>query len=385
MKRYLLAPGPTPVPPEVLAAMSQPIIHHRTPQFSALFAEAAEGLKRVFQTQQDVLILAASGTGGMEGAVTNLLSPGDEVVVVNGGKFGQRWLKLCAAYGVRVHEVVVEWGEAVEPAAVEACLRAHPGVRAVLMQASETSTTALHPVETVARLVQRSDTLLIVDGITAVGVLDLPMDRWGVDVLVTGSQKALMLPPGLAFVALSERAWARTKGAELPRFYFDLTREREALRKRTTAWTPAISLIVGLREALRLIEAESLPGVFARHARLAEATRVGVERLGLRLLAPRAPSPAATGIWLPEGVDGARLVRFLRDEMGVTMAGGQDHLTGKIVRIAHLGHVGAFDVIVGIAALEMALARFGHPVAAGQGVGAAQGVLKDEWQGSGTG
>jgi aspartate aminotransferase-like enzyme len=364
----------------VLAAMSQPIIHHRTPQFSALFAETAESLKGVFQTQQDVLILAASGTGGMEGAVTNLLSPGDEVIVVNGGKFGERWLKLCAAYGVRVHEVKVEWGEAVEPAAVEECLRAHPGVRAVLMQASETSTTALHPVEAIARVLQRGDALLVVDGITAVGVLDLPMDRWGVDVLVTGSQKALMLPPGLAFVALSERAWARTKSARLPRFYFDFARERESLRKRTTAWTPAISLIVGLREALRLIDAEGLPAVFARHARLAAATRAGAEGLGLRLLAPRAPSPAATGIRVPEGVDGVRLVRFLRDTMGVTMAGGQDHLTGKILRIAHLGYVGAFDVVVGLAALEMALTQLGHPVPLGQGVGAAQAVLKDEWR-----
>ena len=385
MKRYLLAPGPTPVPPEVLAVMSQPIIHHRTPQFSALFAEAAAGLKTLFQTQQDVLILAASGTGGMEGAVTNLLSPGDEVVVVNGGKFGERWLKLCAAYGVTAHQVTVEWGEAVDPAAVEACLRAHPGARAVLMQASETSTTALHPVEAVARLLQRGDTLLVVDGITAVGVLDLPMDTWGVDVLVTGSQKALMLPPGLAFVALSERAWTRTKQARLPRFYFDFARERESLRKRTTAWTPAISLIVGLREALRLIGEEGLPRVFARHARLAAATRAGAEGLGLRLLAPRAPSPAATGIWVPEGVDGARLVRFLRDEMGVTMAGGQDHLTGKIVRIAHLGHVGAFDVVVGIAALEIALSRFGHRLPYGRGVGAAQAVLQEEWAEAGGG
>jgi aspartate aminotransferase-like enzyme len=379
VKRYLLAPGPTPVPPEVLAAMSQPILHHRTPQFSALFAEATAGLKELFQTQQDVLILAASGTGGMEGAVTNLLSPGDEVVVVNGGKFGERWLKICAAYDIRTHEVAVEWGEAVDPAAVEACLRAHPGVGAVLMQSSETSTTALHPVEAVARLCRDRKTLLVVDGITAVGVLDLPMDRWGIDVLVTGSQKALMLPPGLAFVALSERAWAQTRRARLPRFYFDFAREREALHKRTTAWTPAISLVVGLREALRLIAAEGLPQVFARHARLAAATRAGAEALGLRLLAPRAPSPAATGIWVPDGVDGARLVRALRDEMGVTMAGGQGHLTGKIVRIAHLGHVGAFDIVVGLAALEMALSRFGHRVSLGRGVGAAEAILREEW------
>lgn len=379
MKHYLLAPGPTQIPPEVLAAMSQPIIHHRTPQFSALFAEVGRDLQALFQTAQDVLILAASGSGAMEGAVTNLFSPGDEVIVVNGGKFGERWTKISRSYGVVVHEIPVEWGRAVDPAAVKATLDAHPGTQAVLMQGSETSTTVLHPVEEIATLLRGRDVLLVVDGITAVGVLDVPMDRWGIDVLITGSQKALMLPPGLAFIALSARAWEYNRRAKLPRFYFDFARERESLKKQTTAWTPAISLIVGLHTALRLIRAEGFPQVFARHARLAAATRAGAQGLGLELLAPEAPSPAATGIWVPKDVDGARLVRYLRDEMGVTVAGGQDQLAGKVVRIAHLGYVGAFDVVVGIAALEIALSHHGHPVVFGRGVGAAQGVLKDGW------
>ena len=379
MKRYLLAPGPTPVPPEVVAAMSAPVVHHRTPQFSTLFAEVERDLQSLFQTTQEVMTLAASGTGAMEAAITNLLSPGDEAIVVNGGKFGDRWMKICAAYGVVAHEIAVEWGEAVEPAAVLGALDARPEARVVLMQATETSTTVLHPVEEIAALTRERDTILVVDGITAIGVLDIPMDRWGIDVLVTGAQKALMLPPGLGFVALSARAWEQTRRARLPRFYFDLARERAAVAERTTAWTPAIGLVVGLRAALHLIHEEGLPQVFARHARLAAAARAGVGGLGLRLLAPRAPSPAATGVWVPDDVDGARLVRYMRDEMGVTVAGGQDRLKGKVVRLAHVGYAGAFDVVVGIAALEMALSRFGHHVQFGQGVGAAEAVLEGGW------
>jgi aspartate aminotransferase-like enzyme len=377
IKSYLLAPGPTPVPPEVLAAMALPVIHHRTPQFGAVLAEVQEGLRELFGTAREVLVLAASGTGAMEGSVTNLLSPGDEVVVVNGGKFGERWTKICQAYGVRVHEVVVEWGRAVLPAAVAAALDEHPAARTVFVQASETSTCALHPVPELARLTRQRDTLLVVDGITAVGVLDLPMDRLGIDVLITGSQKALMLPPGLALVALSERAWAATERAKLPRFYFDFRKERKGVAERSTAWTPAISLVQGLRVALGLMRAEGWPALYARHDRLARATRAGATALGLRLLAPAAPSPAATAVFVPDGVDGAALVRYLRDRMHVTFAGGQDQLKGKIVRLSHLGYVGTFDVITGLAALELALAHLGASVTFGRGVGAAEAVLAE--------
>jgi aspartate aminotransferase-like enzyme len=376
LKKYLLAPGPTPVPPEVLLAMAQPIIHHRTPQFEAVFAEVQSGLQRLFQTRQDVLILASSGTGAMEAAVINTTSPGDRVIVVNGGKFGERWGKIAAAYGLQVTELKVEWGQAVEPDAVARALREYPETRLVLTQASETSTTALHPVEAVARVTRGSDALLVVDGITAVGVLDLPMDALGIDMLITGSQKALMLPPGLAFLALSERAWAAAGASKTPRFYFDLKRERDNQRLHTTAWTPAISLVSGLHVALKMMFDEELANVYARHERLARATRAAAQALGLRLVAPTCPSPATTGIFLPDGVPG-KLVGYLRDRVGVTFAGGQDQLKGKIVRIAHLGYIGSFDVVTAIASLEMGLAAFGHRLAFGTGVGAAQAVLME--------
>jgi aspartate aminotransferase-like enzyme len=376
LKKYLLAPGPTPVPPEVLLAMAQPIIHHRTPQFEAVFAEVQSGLQRLFQTRQDVLILASSGTGAMEAAVINTTSPGDRVIVVNGGKFGERWGKIAAAYGLQVTELKVEWGQAVEPDAVARALREYPETRLVLTQASETSTTALHPVEAVARVTRGSDALLVVDGITAVGVLDLPMDALGIDMLITGSQKALMLPPGLAFLALSERAWAAAGASKTPRFYFDLKRERDNQRLHTTAWTPAISLVSGLHVALKMMFDEELANVYARHERLARATRAAAQSLGLRLVAPTCPSPATTGIFLPDGVPG-KLVGYLRDRVGVTFAGGQDQLKGKIVRIAHLGYIGSFDVVTAIASLEMGLAAFGHRLAFGTGVGAAQAVLME--------
>jgi aspartate aminotransferase-like enzyme len=376
LKKYLLAPGPTPVPPEVLLAMAQPIIHHRTPQFEAVFAEVQAGLQRLFQTREDVLILASSGTGAMEAAVVNTTSPGDRVLVVNGGKFGERWGKIAATYGLTVDEIKVEWGSAVEPETVARALRAHPDTRLVLMQASETSTTALHPVEAIARLTRQSDTLLVVDGITAVGVLDMPMDALGIDILITGSQKAMMLPPGLAFLALSERAWKATTTAKTPRFYFELKRERDNQRLHTTAWTPAISLVSGTHAALKLMFAEGLEAVFARHARLARATRAAAHALGMRLVAPECPSPATTGIYLPDGVPG-KIVGYLRDKVGITFAGGQDQLKGKIVRVAHLGYIGTFDVITAIAALEMGMSAFGRTVEFGAGIGAAEAVLME--------
>jgi aspartate aminotransferase-like enzyme len=377
IKRYLLAPGPTPVPPEVALRMAEPIFHHRTPEFSRIFAETREGLRRLFRTRQDVLQLASSGTGAMEAAVANLLAPGEPVIVVNGGKFGERWSRICGSYGIPVEEITVEWGRAVRPQQVTAALERVPQARALFVQASETSTTVRHPVEEIAPLTRERDCLLVVDGITAVGVYDLPMDRLGIDVLVTGSQKALMLPPGLAFIALSDRAWARAERRRLPAFYFDLLRERKSQAENTTAYTPAISLVVGLREALRLLEEEGLENVYRRHELLARATRAGIRALGLELLAPDSPSPAATGFYLPEGVDGARLARYLRDRMGVTFAGGQDRLKGKILRIAHLGYFGPFDIVTALGALEMALRRFGVRVELGAGVAAAEAVLAE--------
>ena len=384
LKRYLLAPGPTPVPPEALLAMAMPMVHHRTPQFSAIFRAAAEGSKRLFGTSQPVLMLAATGTGGMESAVTNTLSPGDAVVVVNGGKFGERWIELARTFGLEVESIDVEWGTAVDPAAVEKALRARPETKAVFVQASETSTTAFHPIAQLAEVTRNRETLLIVDGITSVGVVDMPMDATGIDVLVTGSQKAMMLPPGLALVALSEKAWAFQKKAKLPRYYFDLARERKNLAEDTSAYTPAISLVIGLNAVFDLIERTGgFPEVYRRHRILAQATRAGVEALELKLLAPTAPSPATTGVYLPEGVDGGKFTKYLRDIMGVTVAGGQGKLKGKIVRLAHIGYVDTFDVVVGIGAVAMALAKFGHAVQFGHGVAAAQRVLVEMYGGAG--
>jgi aspartate aminotransferase-like enzyme len=376
IKKYLLTPGPTPIPDEVRSAMAEAIVHHRTPQFSKIFNEVREGLKVLFGTVSDVLVLAASGTGAMEAAVTNLFSPGEKVLVINGGKFGERWLRICRSFGLQVVEIKVEWGKAVKIETIEENLHDHPDIQGVLIQASETSTTALHPIRDIAKIT-RTGPLFLVDGVTAVGVLPVAMDEWGIDVLVTGSQKALMVPPGLGFISLSDRAWARTEKAKLPRFYFDLALERKSQAKGTTAFTPAISLIFGLRAALKKILEEGPDRVYARHERLARATRAAATALGLRLLAPENPSPAVTGIFVPENMDADQLLDYLRDRMGIIFAEGQDQLRGKIIRIAHVGYMGAFDVIVAVSALEMGLKRFGFPVKFGQGSAAAQEVLME--------
>ncbi len=378
-KNYLLAPGPTPVPERALLAMAQPMIHHRTPQFSAIFKEAATLLKDVFRTKEDVLILASSGTGAMEGSITNFFSPGDEVITVNAGKFGERWGQIANVYGLKVHEIKVEWGDPVDPSEVKALLDANPAVKGVFCQASETSTTVAHPVKELAALTKDKDCLLIVDGITAVGVFDVPMDDWGVDILVSGSQKAFMLPSGLAFAAVSQKAWKFNETAKCQRYYLDFAKEKKNIAKDTTAYTPAVSLIIGLREVLLMMKEEGIENVYKRHNRLARATRAAMTALGLKLLAPDAPSDATTGVYVPEGVDGAALVKYMRDTMGVTMAGGQDHLKGKIFRVAHLGYVGNFDVIIGVSTIEMALKKFGHDVKLGTGVGAAQEILMEEY------
>ena len=379
-KHYLLAPGPTPVPERALLAMAQPIIHHRTPQFSEVFAEACQLLKFVFQTEQDVLILSSSGTGAMESSIVNLFSPGDEVIAINGGKFGERWGKISEVYNLNVHWVNVEWGKAVDVSVIKGLLDKNPNIKGVLSQASETSTTVTHPVRELAELTKKSDCLLIVDGITAVGVTDIPMDKWGIDALVSGSQKAFMLPPGLAFIALSEKAWKAAEKSKCPRFYFDLKKERKNLAKKTSAYTPAVSLITGLRETLLMMKEEGLDNVFARHERLARATRGAMEALGLKLLAPQNPASSATGVYLPEGLDGKKFVKYIRDELGVTMAGGQDHLEGKIIRIAHLGYIDTFDIITAVSAIEMALEKSGQKIALGKGVGAAQKILLEGYR-----
>ncbi|HEX6173744.1 MAG TPA: alanine--glyoxylate aminotransferase family protein [Candidatus Binatia bacterium] len=376
IKHYLLSPGPTPVPNEVALAMSETMIHHRTPQFNKVFDQARQGLKKLFATKNDVLMLASSGTGAMEASVANLFSPGDRVLVINGGKFGERWLNIANAFGLNPVELKVEWGQAVRVDAVEKQLKAHPDLKGVMIQASETSTTVLHPVREIAKLTKNGP-LFLVDGVTAVGVVSIPLDEWGLDVLVTGSQKALMLPPGLGFIALSDRAWERTKQATLPRFYFDLNLERKNQQKGSGAFTPAVSLIFGARASLEMMQREGLDRVYARHARMSRATRAAATALGLKLLAPDNPSPAATGVYLPDGIDADQVLDYLRDHMNITLAEGQDQLKGKVIRIAHVGYMGAFDVITAVAALEMVLRKFGVELPFGKGVAAAQEVLME--------
>lgn len=374
MKRYLLAPGPTPIPPEVLQVMAQPIIHHRTPEYEVLFADVRRDLRLLFQCKNEVLMFAASGTGAMEGAVVNTLSAGDRVVVVRGGKFGERWAEICEAYGVRVLPVDVPYGKSVDPAALAAALKSQPAVKAVFATHSETSTGAAHDIQAVAAIVRETAAILIVDAVTSLGVMDLPMDAWGVDVVVAGSQKALMLPPGLAFAALSDKAWALVPGARLPKYYFNFAAERKAIEKNQSAYTPAVSLVVGLRESLRLILAEGLPNVFARHDRLARATRAGVQALGLELFAEH-PGCACTAVKAPAGIEGGAIVKGFR-QRGITIAGGQGSMKGKIFRIAHMGYVDGFDVLTALTALEFVLADLGYPVKLGEGIRAAQRILQ---------
>jgi aspartate aminotransferase-like enzyme len=377
MKEYLLTAGPTPVPERVLLAMARPMLYHRAPAFTECLKEAQDGLKWLIQTKQLPLVLAGSGTVGMDAAVCNFLHTGDKAVVIRGGKFGERWGKICQAYGIECVFVDVEWGKSVEPKAVAEALEKNPGVRAVYATASETSTATKHDLEPIAKIVgAKDDVILCVDAITAVGVYDVPMDKWGLDVVCVGSQKALMLPPGLAVVAVSDKAWKANERSNLPRFYLDLVRERKSQEKGETAFTPAVSLVVGLRESLRMLKEETLEGVFHRHERLAKATRAATGGLGLELLSS-SPVNSVTGIRVPNGIDGSAVVKQMRTRYGITIAGGQDHLKGKIVRIAHIGYFSEFDIITAISGLEMTLSDLGYGIRPGSGVAAAQATFAE--------
>ena len=379
MPKYrLLTPGPVAVPERVRAAMARTLLHHRAPAFLPVLEEVRENLKRVFQTERDVLILTGTGSAGMEAAVANALSPGDKAVVVRGGKFGERWAELCDAYGVETVCIDVEWGQAVDPVVVRDAFDAHPDARALLVQASETSTGVYHPIEELARIVREDDTrLLFVDGISGVGVHDLPMDAWGIDVLVSGSQKSWLLPPGLAFVALSERAVVAVERGTSPRYYLDLRKELAVQPGNQTAFTTSVSLIAGLQEALRMILAEGLPRVLRRHEVQARMTRAAMQALGLELYAPDSPSFACTAVRVPEGLDGKALIKHMTERYAVTVAGGQGQAAGRMFRIGHMGDVDVFDSITAVVAIELALADLSYPVKIGEGTRAATQVLRE--------
>ncbi len=378
MKKYqLMAPGPTPVPSEVMLAMARPMIHHRTPEYEALFVEVRAGLKRLFQTAQDVIPFACSGTGVMEAAVVNTLSAGDTVAVVTAGKFGERWLEICRAFGLAVVELKAPYGESIPAERVAETLRQTPAIKAVLTQHSESSTGVLHDVRAYAAATRGTEAILIVDAVSSLGIANVEMDAWSIDVVVAGSQKGLMLPPGLGFCALSEKAWARTASAKLPKYYFNIVEERKTVAKNEAHFTPAVSIVIGLREVFRMLEAEGWPNVFRRHDRLARATRAGAEALGLQLFAKATPSPALTAVVAPPGVDGETIVERYAKSHNITIAGGQGSMKGKIFRLGHMGYAAEFDVIAALAALEQILAELGQPVDFGAGVRGAQKVFAE--------
>ncbi len=376
MKKRLFTPGPTPVPETVALKMAAPIIHHRNPEFREVMARANRNLKYVFQTEQPVLTLTCSGTGGVEATFVSLFSPGDTIVSVNGGKFGERWVTMPRAFGMNVVEIKVPWGTAVRPDQILEALRTNPGTKAVYLVHSETSTGTATDVREAARLIHaNSDAMVCVDGITAIGAHELRFDAWGIDVCVTGSQKGLMIPPGLAFVALSRRAISMMESSRTPRFYFDLKKALHAYEKDDTPWTPAVSLIVGVDAALEMIRAEGIENVWKRHERLAHALRAGIHAVGLRLFSS-APSHAVTAVWLPEGMDWKSFNRSLKVENGITIAGGQDDFAGKIFRVSHLGYYDELDMVTVMAAVERSLADQNHRFDLGSGVAAVQRALR---------
>ncbi len=376
IKRYLFAPGPTPVPPKILAAMSMPVIHHRSTDFVPVLKSVKKGLKWLYQTENDVLILCCTGTGGMVGSVNNFFSSGDKVLVINSGKFGERWTEICRVYGLQAQEIEVKWGYTIKPEMVEDALDKDPEIKGVFVQATETSTGVYHDIKALGNVVNKKDnTLFIVDAISALAAHDLRTDEWGVDIMVGGSQKGLMLPPGLSFVSISEKAWNKSEKARSPRFYFNFKKEREAQAKNQTNFTSAVTLIIGLNESLNLMQKEGLGNMFKRHEKLASATRQAVTAMGLELYSKESPSNSVTAILAPEGLDGQEIYKNLRDRYGITSAGGQGKARGKIFRIAHLGYADTFDIIIAAAGIEMVLAGMGYPVKLGIGVAAAEKYL----------
>ena len=373
-KSYLFTPGPTPIPSDALLAMTQPIDYHRSKNAVALIKDVLEKLKHVFQTENDVLFLTSSGTGAMDGAVANLLCRDDKVIVIRSGKFGERWAEICEAYGVKVIPIDVAWGDSVAPETVKSKLADHPNVKAVFATLCETSTGALHDIEALARLTQSGPTLLVVDAVSALGADDLQMDNWGVDVVVSCSQKGLMTPPGLAFAALNRRAWEAVEQSNLPKYYFDFRKAHQRGLEGSVPYTPAITLLTALQCALNHICAEGIRNTIARHKRLALATRSAIKAMGLPLFAT-SPANTLTSIRLPEEIDGKAFIKLMREKHGITYAGGQGDLSGKIVRIAHLGWMNENDIIVAVSAFERGLAEAGYDVSLGAGVAAAQEVF----------
>jgi aspartate aminotransferase-like enzyme len=380
-KQYILTAGPTPLPPRVSQVMAEPILYHRAPAFVEIYASVLERLPRVFQTENEVLCFAATGTGAMESAVANLVSTGESAVVASCGKFGQRWAELCDAYGADTVHLEFEWGTKVDPERLDQALgELDAPARAVYVTQSETSTGVVNDVRLLNEVAVAHDSVLCVDAVSGLGAVELPQDEWGVDVVVAGSQKSLMCPPGLAFASVSDRAMARAAENPRGRYYLDWERAAAGQKEEppNSAFTPAVTLFRALDVALELIFAEGLESVYTRHALLARAARAGVEALGLERFGPDDENAnVVTVARLPDDIDGAKVPKLMRDSYGVTIAGGQGHLKGKIARIAHCGYYGAFDIVVALTALEMALRDLGHDAEPGSGVAGAQRVFAE--------
>jgi aspartate aminotransferase-like enzyme len=371
-KQRLLTPGPTPLYPKAVQAMMGADIHHRTEDFRNLYFSVLTDLRTVMGTSHDVLILAASGTGAMEASVTNCFSPGDRVIVCSAGKFGERWIELNKAFGLDVLVLAAPYGQVVQPATLEKALAENPGVQGVFVQASESSTGAAHDIRAMGEIVKRAPAIFVVDAITGVGTMPLDIDGWGLDLVIGGSQKALMIPPGLAFLSISPKAWACMETARLPRYYFDLRREKKNAAKGESSWTPATSLILGLAEVLKYIKTLGMDNLVDNAQQLAAATRAACMALGLELFAPDSPSGAVTAVKAPQGLDSSVIVKDFRQRFGSIIANGQGEMKGQIFRIAHLGYFDIADLFALVAELELILEARGVSVKLGSGVAAVQ-------------
>jgi aspartate aminotransferase-like enzyme len=371
-KNYLMAPGPTPVPTDILLEGAKDTIHHRTPQYLEIQKKAIDGCQYLFQTKQPVYILSSSGSGAMEAAVANLINPGDKAISVNSGKFGERWGDLCRAFEADLDEIKLEWGSMVKPEQIKEALEKNPDTKAVFTTLSETSTGTVHPIKEIAEIVKDYEAILVVDAISGLLAQPLKMDEWGIDVVVTGVQKGFMMPPGIGLISASEKAMKVINENKNNKYYFDL--KAYAKKYPDSPWTPPINLVYQLAKSVELLQEETIEGLWERHELMAKATRKAMEAMGLELFAEN-PGNVLTSIKVPEVVDGKKIVSFLRDNWGVTFAGGQEHLKGKIIRIAHLGYMSQFDVIIGISALEMGLKKFGYDLELGSGVKAAEEVF----------
>lgn len=376
-KIRLFTPGPSPVLPAALKAMSEPIIHHRSADFIAVVEEVRQGLKELFETKQEVLLLSSSGTGAMEGAVVNLFSPQDKVIVVQAGKFGERWSGIAKAFGLNVVALDIAWGQAPTVEQIKKVVKDHPDAKGICIQACETSTAVDFPLEAIAAFTRTQKALLIVDAVSYLGVSPLKMDEWGMDVVVAGSQKGLMLPPGLAFACFNDRAWEQTKHSKLPKYYFNYAKELKAIGENQTAYTSAISLIMGLREVLRYFKKTGKETIFERYKKMTDAMRSATQALNLELFS-KSPSNGLVAICMPEKVNGQKIVSALRDQYHMTIIGGQDQLKGKIIRISCMGYVDALDVIALFSALEKVLKDQGAQISFGKGVAELQTKLLGE-------